>query len=364
MRFILVLFIFSISTNSLLSQKNLVFHKEQVSSKYAKKEAKKGSTMFYVYQESCSYCHDFTANLESLKKEKKWLQKNMTLIAKDAEYIANSSFLSTYNIRSTPSIIWINHTTNEHFKYEGASDVHAFFMAILKSRNDKKYNSFYKQTYPKNHCEIDTFARSVSLHYLLAKDTVEAISNMKKCQTKHIENQIISEVYLENISYTNPSIIDSEGYYLFEKLALFSQFEYFHSYYNVLKEFNIRSFQITRQQGDTANYNKCIEFEYVLNKDKTDSTYLSRMSYYFLEKKDIKEVKRFIIPLSNKYTKNSELQLKLSKDLFESHPELMNEIMLMASRAVLHTPNEENISWYKKLLVHYGFTEESLDIQP
>lgn len=346
------------------SQKNLQFHDEMVSSANAKKEAKKSSTLYFVYQESCSYCHDFTANLESLKKEKKWLKKNMTLIAKEAQNPKNIEFLKQYKIQTTPSLIWVNHNTSETYIYQNAQDVHAFFMAVLLSKKDKKYTSFFKQTYPENHCEIDTFARSVSLHYLLAKDTTAAVNNMKACQNVYIQKSLITEVFLENLVYTQSNITDTEGQYLFNNIENFSSFEYFPEHLESIRAFTHRSLEETKQKGDSINYEKSIQLEYGLNFDKTDSTFLSRNAYFYMQNKKGKEVLKYILPLSKKYIDNTELQARLSKDLHSNDSAHMNAIILMAARAVLKDPNVENTKWYKFLLEHYGFQSEAADLEP
>lgn len=346
------------------AQNNLRFHDEMVSSKNAKKEAKKSCTLYYVYQESCSYCHDFTANLETLKKEKKWLQKNMTLIAKDGQNPKNAEFLRQYKIQTTPSIIWINHNTSETYIYQNAQDVHAFFMAILLSNKVKKYEKFFHQTYPKNYCEIDTFARSVNLHYLLAKDTLAAVNNMKNCQNTYIQKGLITEVFLENLAFTKANITEAEGQYLFNNIEHFSSFEYFPEHLETIREFTHRSLAVSKQKGDSVNYEKSIQLEYGLNFDKTDSTFLSRKAYFYMDNKKGEEVLKYILPLSKKYIENTELQARLSKDLHASAPEHMNTILLLAARAVLKDPSLENIQWYKYLLNHYGFKSEAEDIEP
>lgn len=345
------------------AQKPLVFYNENVPSKKSKKESKKDITLYYIYQESCSYCHQFSNDLESLNKEKKWLRKHVTLIAKDALNVGNTEFLKEHKISTTPTLFWVNHENNESYIYENSQDVRAFFMALLKSNHSPKYSSFFKDIYPSSYCLIDPMHESVRNHFFIAKDTLGAIEMMKHCQLQLVDHKILSENFLFNLKYTQPIIGSKEGNFLYENLIPFSQNNYFNDYKIEIDSFSKRSLRQHLIANDSINYAKAIQLEYALNFDVSDSTYLARNVEFFLRNKQPLVALKYLKPLAKKFSTTAKVHYTVSVDLYTKNKTAKEDILFQAAYAMYLAPIDEYTQWYAKLLEEFNYPQESKDLK-
>lgn len=356
-----ILFCLLFSLNSLLAfaQKPLPFYNEYVPAKYARKEARKKMTFYYVYQEDCSYCHDFSRKLNALNKEKKWLKKNATLLAKNAQNPANAEWLIKHQVTTTPTVLWVNHNENKSFVYENVQNPKILFMSILKSMKDKKYDAFFENYWSDNFCAIDSFARSVYTHYFIANDSLNAIQSMKTCQLWHRNNRIISDIYLENMDYTLSTVSDEEGHYVYEYLPLFLQHPQADAQETALRNFVHRSLEKSLKDADSLHYHKAIMLEYALSNDQSDSTFLSRRFYFALKHRNLADARYFSNQLYSMFRQNDALLSLYAKDLFNALPEARDEVLKLSAAALFLNPLPEYRTQYAERLRFYGYNSDA-----
>lgn len=335
------------------------FYNETVPSSALKKEKNKDITLFYVYQEGCSWCDRFQQGLATDKEMNRWLRRHCTLIAHNALLPENRTFLQQYNLSLTPSVVWYNHNDNISYTYENASDVTALYLALLRTGHARKYAKTRRKRLGPDPSISDALSASLFTHLDISAATNEARQARITYDSIHIRRQHISPLLCSNCDYLQCSLRDELGLYLYEKRQAFASVTDSALYRETYSDLLRRSNDIAYQYRDEDLFGKCIELEQILRNTDKDSLRTFRKLEFYAGTGMHTPYRELAAQVQRQYHNQPEVLYKLSVQWHRSYPEDLAGINALAARCVYLENKPEYRLWYARILRDSGYTEEA-----
>lgn len=354
---ILLLFLFLAGTWQLYAQP--VFYNETVPSSALRKEKNKDITVFYVYQEDCSHCHDFQVKLNNDKELGRWLRKKATLISRNAALPENREFLNKHQLTTTPAIVWYRHSSNQRYIYENAGDVTALYLSLLHTEQNKKYVRERKKRLSADPFISDALSATLFTHLDLVNADEEATQARNSYNNIRITRQEVSVLLTDNCQAMQCTLDDELGKYLYEKRDAFAPLLGEDDFRDIYMQLYARSIAKAYDAKDEDLFTRSLELELLLNPYERDSLFSFRRLEFYSGTGMHAPYVQTALYIRNIYREKAAVLFALSKQWFAAFPQDINEVNALAARCVYLENTTVYRQWYARILRESGYSEEA-----